>query len=43
VESSVRGPADLAAYNTNYVGGNIITGANTPVQVLIRPPLALVP
>jgi phytoene dehydrogenase-like protein len=43
VESRVRGPADLAAYNANYVGGDIITGANTPVQVLIRPRLALDP
>jgi phytoene dehydrogenase-like protein len=39
----VRTPADLAAYNPNYVGGDIITGANTPVQVLIRPRLALDP
>jgi phytoene dehydrogenase-like protein len=39
VESGVRGPADLAAYNANYVDGDIITGANTPVQVLIRPRL----
>jgi phytoene dehydrogenase-like protein len=43
VASSVRSPADLAAYNSNYVGGDIITGANTPVQVLIRPRLALDP
>ena len=43
VGSRVRGPADLAAYNANYVGGDIITGANTPVQVLIRPRLALDP
>jgi phytoene dehydrogenase-like protein len=43
VESRVRGPADLATYNANYVGGDIITGANTPVQVLIRPRLALDP
>ncbi len=43
VESRVRGPADLAAYNANYVDGDIITGANTPVQVLIRPRLALDP
>ena len=33
-------PADLAAYNPNYVGGDIIAGANTPWQVLIRPRLA---
>jgi phytoene dehydrogenase-like protein len=43
VESRVRGPADLAAYNSNYVGGDIIAGANSPVQVLIRPRLALDP
>jgi phytoene dehydrogenase-like protein len=43
VETSVRTPADLAAYNSNYVGGDIITGANTPVQVLFRPRLALDP
>lgn len=40
VASSVRSPADLAAYNPNYVGGDIIAGANTPWQVLIRPRLA---
>jgi phytoene dehydrogenase-like protein len=43
VASSVRGPAELVAYNANYVGGDIITGANTPVQVLFRPRLALDP
>jgi phytoene dehydrogenase-like protein len=43
VASNVRGPAELAAYNTNYVGGDIITGANTPVQVLFRPRVALDP
>ena len=26
-------PAELAAYNANYVGGDIITGANTPIQI----------
>lgn len=43
VASSVRSPAELAAANANYVGGDIITGANTPTQVLIRPRLALDP
>jgi phytoene dehydrogenase-like protein len=42
-ETAVRSPADLEAYNANYVGGDIITGANGPVQVLIRPRLALDP
>jgi phytoene dehydrogenase-like protein len=41
--TSTRAPADLVAYNSNYVGGDIITGANTPVQVLFRPRLALDP
>jgi phytoene dehydrogenase-like protein len=43
VETSVRTPADLEAYNSNYVGGDIITGANSPVQILIRPRFALDP
>src|SRR5919106_720865 len=43
VASSVRGPAELVAYNANYVGGDIITGANTPVQILFRPRIALDP
>jgi len=43
VAKSVRSPAELEAGNANYVGGDIITGANTPVQVLIRPRLALDP
>jgi phytoene dehydrogenase-like protein len=43
VASSVRSPGDLNAYNANYVGGDIITGANTPWQTLIRPRLALDP
>ena len=43
VARHVRSPADLAAYNANYVGGDIITGANTPLQSLIRPRFALDP
>ncbi len=41
--TSARSTADLEAGNANYIGGDIITGANTPVQVLIRPRLALDP
>jgi phytoene dehydrogenase-like protein len=37
VGRAVRSPAELAAANRNYIGGDIITGANTPWQVLIRP------
>jgi phytoene dehydrogenase-like protein len=43
VASKVRTPADLEAYNANYAGGDIITGANTPLQLLFRPRLALDP
>ncbi len=39
----VRSPADLEAYNANYVGGDIITGATNGLQALIRPRLALDP
>ncbi len=42
-ETSIRAPADLEAYNSNYIGGDIITGANSPVQVLFRPRFALDP
>lgn len=34
---------ELAQRNLNYIGGDIITGANTPKQVLFRPRLALDP
>ena len=43
VATSVRTPADLAAHNANFIGGDILTGANTPVQVVIRPRLGLDP
>jgi phytoene dehydrogenase-like protein len=39
----VRPTMEFPGYNANYVGGDIITGANTPVQVVIRPRLALDP
>jgi phytoene dehydrogenase-like protein len=40
---SVRPTATLPGYNANYVGGDIITGANTLRQVMLRPRLALDP
>lgn len=40
---SVRSAPQLAVYNPNYVGGDIITGANTPVQLVMRPRIALDP
>ena len=30
-------PTELEAYNPNYVGGDIMAGANTPLQTLVRP------
>jgi phytoene dehydrogenase-like protein len=38
-----RTPAEIEAANANYRGGDIITGANTPIQTTIRPRLALDP
>jgi phytoene dehydrogenase-like protein len=38
-----RGTAAMESYNPNYVGGDIITGANTPWQTVVRPRLALDP
>jgi phytoene dehydrogenase-like protein len=43
VETFVRSAPGLAAYNPNYVGGDIITGANTPAQVVLRPRPAIDP
>ena len=40
---AARSTADLAAYNANYVGGDIATGANDPRQLLLRPRIALDP
>ena len=40
VASAVSSPAELEANNPNYIGGDIVAGANTPVQTLIRPRLA---
>jgi phytoene dehydrogenase-like protein len=43
VARHVRSPAEMATHNANYVGGDILTGANTPWQSLVRPRLALDP
>jgi phytoene dehydrogenase-like protein len=39
----VRTAADMATYNPNYVGGDIISGATTPRQSVFRPRFALDP
>ena len=43
VATAVRSTTEIAAGNANFIGGDIITGANTPIQVLIRPRFALDP
>jgi phytoene dehydrogenase-like protein len=43
VATSVRTPAEIEAANANFVGGDILTGANNPLQLLIRPRIAAVP
>ena len=39
----VAGPASIEAVNANYVGGDIATGANDPLQVVFRPRVAVDP
>jgi phytoene dehydrogenase-like protein len=43
VGRTVRTPAQIESENANCVGGDIVNGANTAVQTLIRPRLALDP
>jgi phytoene dehydrogenase-like protein len=41
--TAVRTTTDLARHNANYVGGDIVTGANDPRQLVFRPRAALDP
>jgi phytoene dehydrogenase-like protein len=43
VATSSSSPAELEAHNPNYVGGDIATGANDPLQMTFRPRVALDP
>jgi phytoene dehydrogenase-like protein len=43
VATAVRPTTEFATYNSNYAGGDIITGANTPRQILFRPRFAIDP
>lgn len=43
VGQHVAGPAAIEAINPNFVGGDISTGGNDPVQVLFRPRIGLDP
>ncbi|MER8010100.1 NAD(P)/FAD-dependent oxidoreductase [Streptomyces sp. SLBN-31] len=40
---ATAGPAELAARNANYIGGDIGTGAVAGLQILLRPKLSLFP
>jgi phytoene dehydrogenase-like protein len=39
----VRSTVQMSTYNANYVGGDIVTGANTPWQLVFRPRTTLEP
>jgi phytoene dehydrogenase-like protein len=43
VATHVTTAPEIEAYNPNYVGGDISTGANSPFQVVFRPRLAFDP
>jgi len=43
VATSTRTPAEIEAANANFIAGDILTGANTPLQTLLRPRAAAVP
>jgi phytoene dehydrogenase-like protein len=43
VGSASRSTSQIAAKNPNFIGGDIVNGANTPKQLLLRPRLALDP
>jgi phytoene dehydrogenase-like protein len=43
VNRATRTPAEFEAANPNFVGGDILTGANNPLQTLIRPKITAAP
>ncbi|MFL5897436.1 MAG: phytoene desaturase family protein [Solirubrobacterales bacterium] len=43
VATSTRAPGQIEAANANFLAGDILTGANTPLQTLIRPRISAVP
>jgi phytoene dehydrogenase-like protein len=43
VAQAVKPTSAMATYNPNYVGGDIITGANNERQIVVRPRFALDP
>jgi phytoene dehydrogenase-like protein len=43
VGKAVRPTTDMSVHNANYIGGDIIGGAASPIQLLFRPRVALDP
>jgi phytoene dehydrogenase-like protein len=43
IGTAVRSTTEMSVYNANYVGGDIIGGASSPVQLLFRPRVAVDP
>ncbi len=43
VATTVTSTAEIEARNANFLGGDILTGANTPLQTTIRPRFAVAP
>ena len=43
VARHVRSPVQMEQHNANYVGGDVVTGANDPLQLVFRPRPALDP
>jgi phytoene dehydrogenase-like protein len=43
LDRHVRSVAGMEAHNANYVGGDVVTGANDPRQLVFRPRAALDP
>jgi phytoene dehydrogenase-like protein len=39
----IRSIAQMEEHNPNYVGGDVVTGANSPLQLVFRPRVALNP
>ena len=40
VGTAVRSTTEMSVYNPNFIGGDILSGASSPLQVLFRPRLA---
>lgn len=43
VARTATAPAEIEAANPNFIGGDILTGANTPLQTLLRPRISALP